>query len=66
MVLKIIAVSPNGERRDTGIEFKVLAGPKPVKRTRWCGPLRIPIEIRIPDDGTHLRWFICLALCFSL
>jgi|HubBroStandDraft_1064217.scaffolds.fasta_scaffold10565_1 hypothetical protein len=32
MVLRIISVSANGERVDSGIEFKVPAGPKPVKR----------------------------------
>jgi hypothetical protein len=35
MVLRIISVSANGERVDTGIEFKVLAGPKPIKKRRW-------------------------------
>jgi len=34
MVLRIVSVSANGERVETGIEFKVPAGPKPVKR-RW-------------------------------
>ena len=34
IVLRIISVSANGEQRDTGIEFKVQAGPKPTKR-RW-------------------------------
>jgi hypothetical protein len=31
MVLRIISVSANGERVETGIEFKVPAGPKPVR-----------------------------------
>jgi hypothetical protein len=34
MVLRIISVSTNGERADTGIEFIVPAGPKLAKR-RW-------------------------------
>lgn len=35
MVLKIVSVSANGKRVDTGIEFKVPAGPKPIKKRRW-------------------------------
>jgi hypothetical protein len=38
MVLRIIAVSPNGEKRDSGIEFTVPAGPKGNKRRRWGKP----------------------------
>jgi hypothetical protein len=35
VVLRIVAVSADGKRVDTGIEFKVPAGPKPGKRRRW-------------------------------
>jgi len=32
IILKIISVSPDGERRDSSIEFKIPAVPKPIKR----------------------------------
>jgi hypothetical protein len=32
LVLKIISVSPEGERVDSGIEFKVPAVPKPFRK----------------------------------
>jgi hypothetical protein len=35
LVLRIISVSPNGERLDSGIEFKIPAVPKPFKKRRW-------------------------------
>ena len=34
LVLRIILVSPDGERVDSGIEFKVPAVPKPFKKGR--------------------------------
>jgi len=34
-VLKIILVSPDGQRVDSGIEFKVQQAPKPTKKGRW-------------------------------
>jgi len=35
IVLKIISVSPDGTRTDSGIELKVPAVRKPFKRGRW-------------------------------
>jgi len=35
IILRIISVSPDGERRDSGIEFKIPAAPKPIKRRGW-------------------------------
>jgi len=35
MVLKIISVSSDGTRTDSGIEFKIPAVPKPLKKGRW-------------------------------
>ena len=35
LVIRIISVSPDGERVDSGIEFKVPAVPKPFKKRRW-------------------------------
>jgi len=35
LVIRIISVSPDGERVDSGIEFKIPAVPKPFKRRRW-------------------------------
>jgi len=35
LVIRIIYVSPDGQREDTGIEFKVPAGPRPFKKRRW-------------------------------
>jgi hypothetical protein len=35
LVLRIISVSPDGQRVDSGIEFKVPAAPKPIKRRCW-------------------------------
>jgi hypothetical protein len=35
LVLRIISVSADGQRIDSGIEFKVPAAPKPIKRRRW-------------------------------
>lgn len=34
-VLRIILVSPDGQRVDSGIEFKVSATPKPFQKRRW-------------------------------
>jgi hypothetical protein len=35
MVLEIVSVSADGKRVATGIEFRVPAGPKPIKKRRW-------------------------------
>jgi hypothetical protein len=35
LVLRIVSVSANGKRADTGIEFIVPAGSKLAKRRRW-------------------------------
>ena len=35
LVIRIISVSPEGERVDSGIEFKVQQVPKPIKKGRW-------------------------------
>ena len=34
-VLRIILVSPDGQREDSGIEFKVPATPKLFQKRRW-------------------------------
>jgi len=35
IILKIISFSPDGQRTDSGIEFKIPAVPKPIKKRRW-------------------------------
>ena len=35
LILKIIAVSPDGKQTDSGIEFRIDPVPKPFKRGRW-------------------------------
>ena len=35
LVLRIILVSADGQRTDSGIEFKVPTVPKPIKKRRW-------------------------------
>ena len=35
LVLRIISVSPDGERTDSGIVFTVPAVPKPFQKRRW-------------------------------
>ena len=35
LVIRIISVSPDGQRVDSGIEFKVQQVPKPIKKGRW-------------------------------
>ena len=35
LVLRIIAVSSDGQKTDSGIEFKIPAVPKPLPRRRW-------------------------------
>ena len=35
LVIRIISVSPDGQQEDSGIEFKVPAVPKPIKKRRW-------------------------------
>jgi hypothetical protein len=35
IIFRIISVSPEGERVDTGMEFKVPAVPKPLQKRSW-------------------------------
>ena len=35
LVIHIISVDADGRRKDSGIEFKVLQVPKPLKKRRW-------------------------------
>jgi hypothetical protein len=35
LVIHIISVDAGGRREDSGIEFKVQAVPKPIKKGRW-------------------------------
>ena len=35
LVIRIISVDADGRRTDSGIEFKVPAVPKPIKKRRW-------------------------------
>ena len=35
LVIHIISVDGDGRREDTGIEFKIPAVPKPIKKGRW-------------------------------
>ena len=35
LVIRIISVSPDGERTDSGIVFTVPAVPKPFQKRRW-------------------------------
>jgi hypothetical protein len=35
LVIHIISVDADGRREDSGIEFKVQAVPKPIKKGRW-------------------------------
>ena len=35
LVLRIICVSPDGQRADTGIVFQIPTVPKPLQRRRW-------------------------------
>lgn len=35
LVIRIISVSPDGKQVDSGIEFKIPAVPKPLKKGRW-------------------------------
>jgi hypothetical protein len=35
LVIRIFSVSPDGERVDTGMEFKIPAVSKPIEKRRW-------------------------------
>jgi hypothetical protein len=35
LVLKIISVDSDGRQVDSGIEFKIPAAPKPIRKRRW-------------------------------